>query len=632
LTTRLFSSILAVLISSTSLLGTRLGAIHFTCDFMEKYQDSAWQVVDSRSFTAPLSESFQFSMGNFSYRLRADSLSARSVQLQSMVNCLGVKPRNFLDQKILIKGASIFFDSALVRGESFYRIRLTFDSLGFIKDECGYRFGDSSFVSDPSGKYDFYYVKESLGDYRWNQIRDAFEFGYKKIAPVYGLTDQAKIYYYISPCQIRDVGWDERWGSAVDVARSNVFALFSPSVNRLYMQVVLSLRLLRSWGYAPAMLLEGVASAPGFCDLYARDDLKNGKLPELATLGITREFRALDRTRSSMTAGSFVTYMLRRSGLTKLLSWYQQSTDLTVSQTFEQVYGRSLADAEKEWRDYLDTVRVSGPQYSGFIAQAQSFMHTDEQMLYAKAALAETADTTYFGSTLASLYYTYGEYAQAAKFFRYTLMDDSTDAQARAAARVFLANMMLAEGNVTVAESLYTEAARVDSTDPYVYQKLSQIELGRGEITRSIELCRQAAAKNKLPANGIDIDITLGDIYLASGQTDSAGAHYQAALDHVKVMISAGGAGDNPLHYLRAGKAALRLGSAKLALDYLNLAFFLEERMFYLGQIFLALGQAHDLLGERKAAQEYYQKVLDYPTAYLDRQEAEKYLQKAYHN
>ena len=54
--------------------------------------------------------------------------------------------------------------------------------------------------------------------------------------------------------------------------------------------------------------------------------------------------------------------------------------------------------------------------------------------------------------------------------------------------------------------------------------------------------------------------------------------------------------------------------------------------MFYLGQIFLALGQTHDLLGDRKTALENYRKVLKYPTAYFDRQEAEKYLQKAYHN
>jgi hypothetical protein len=599
---------------------------------MEKYQDSAWQVVDSRSFLAPLSEDFQFSMGNFAYRLRADSLSAKSVQLQSMVNCLGAKPRNYLDQKTVFKGASVFFDSALIRGQSSYRIRLTFDSLGHIANDCGYRFADSSFVSDPSGKYDFYYIKQSLGDYRWNQIRDAFEFDYKKIAPIFNLTDQAKIYFYISPCNLSDVGWDQRWDNAIDLSRNNVFAHYSPVANRLYMQVVMSLRFLRNWGYAPALLLEGVASAPEFCDLYAKENLKSGNLPELSTLGVTRKFRALDRTTSSMAAGSFATYLLRTRGLAKLRDWYQQSTDLTVPQTFQQVYGQSLAEIEREWHGYLDTASTSASLYNYYIGHAQAFMHTDDQMLYAKAALAETADTTYFGPTLANLYYTYGDYTQAARFFRFMITSESTKAADKATARVFLANMMLADGKVPAADSLYLQAVQADSSDSYVYQKLAQIELTRGQFTRSVDLCKQAAVKNKLPANGIDVDIALGDAYVASGQVDSAGSRYQAALDHAKVMISSGGAGDNPLHYLRAGKAAVRLGSAKVALDYLNLAFFLEERMFYLGQIFLALGQTHDLLGDRKAALENYRKVLKYPTAYFDRQEAEKYLQKAYHN
>jgi hypothetical protein len=632
LITRLFLSALIILIGSTNAWGARPNAIGVTCDFMEKYQDSVWQVVDSRSFLAPLSEDFQFSMGNFAYRLRADTVGGKAVQLQSMVNCLDTKPRNYLDQKIVQRGASLFFDSVLVRGESYYRIRLTFDSLGHIADDCGYRFADSSFVSDPSGKYDFYYIKQSLGDYRWNQIRDAFEFDYKKIAPIFNLSDQAKIYYYISPCEIRDVGWDHRWDNAIDLSRNNVFAHYSPSANRLYMPAVMSLRFLRNWGYAPALLLEGVASAPEFCDLYAKDDRKNGKLPELSTLGISRKYRALDRTTTSMAAGSFATYLLRTRGLGKLRDWYQQSTDLTVPQMFQQVYGQSLAAIETEWHGYLDTVSISASLYNYYIAHAQAFMHTDDMMLFAKAALAATADTSYFGASLANLYYTYGDYSQAARFFRYMIADDSTDAKAKATARVFLANMLLADGKVAIADSLYSAAAQADSTDSYVYLKLAQIELTRGRLARSVDLYKQAAAKNKLPANGIDVDIALGDAHVAAGQVDSAGSRYQAALNHAKVMISSSGAGDNPLHYLRAGKAAVRLGSAKVALDYLNLAFFLEERMFYLGQIFLALGQTHDLLGDRKTALENYRKVLKYPTAYSDRQEAEKYLQKAYHN
>jgi tetratricopeptide (TPR) repeat protein len=620
--------ILFLLTVNTSVWGAKPNAVHFTCDFLEKRGDAGWQVVDSRPYLAPIASDFQFSMGNFSYRLHSDTLDRKAIQLQSMVNCLGVPPRNYLDQKVVLAGASVFFDSVLVRGESCFRIRLTFDSLGHLKDSCGYRFGDSSFASDPSGKYDFYYVKESLGDYRWNQIRDAFEFDYKGIARVYGLTDQAKINYHISPCELADIGWDQRWENAVDLSRNNIFALFSPGVNRLYMPVVLSLRFQRNWGYAPALILEGVSSAPEFCDLYAKEALRKGKLPQLAALGVSRDFRAQDRQVSSMAAGSFLAYLIGTRGLAKVQDWYEASTDLSVSQVFQKTYGTPMTDIEKEWRGYLDTLTIPSGAYSSHIQRSQLYMQVDDMLLFAREGLKATADTAQFGTALANLSFSLGEYEQAASLFRYMIAHDST--KSPNAARVFLANMLLAQGKIAAADSLYEMAAASDTAESYACHKLARIALERGKPELAIEWCRKAASRNKLPANGVDIDLMLGDAFLMTRQVDSAGVHYQNAMDNAKLLSS--GAGDNPLNYLRFGKAAIHLGSAKLAVDYLNMALFLEERIFYLGQIFLTLGQAHDLLGDRQAALDNYHKVLKYKTAYFDRMEAQKYLKQAYHN
>lgn len=620
--------LVAILILLSGAASAARSAVHFTCDFLENHADSGWQVVDSRAFVAPLQEDFQFSMGNFSYRLHADTVGTKAITLQSMVNCLAEPPRNFLDQKTVLKGASVFFDSVLVRGKSYYRIRLTFDSLANLKSDCDYRFGDSSFVSDPSGKYDFYFIRESLGDYRWNQVRDAFEYDYRRIARVLNLTDQTKINYHISPCEIRDVGWDQRWENAVDLSRNNVFGLLSPSVNQLHMPVVLSVRLMRNWGYAPAFVVEGIASAPEFCDLFAKKALKENRLPRLTDLTTTRKYRSLDRPTASMTAGSFASYLLMTRGLPKLRAWYDRSTDLTVATAFDQVYGASLADIEKEWRSYLDTLTIPAGAFMSHIERAQLFMHVDEMMFIAKTALETTEDTAYFGPILANLYYTLGEYAEAGRFFRYTLDHDST--KVGAAARVYLANMMLAEGKLTAAESLYQQAVEKDTNESFSCHKLAQIALSQGRDSLALELCRKAAKRNSLPANGVDINLVMGDVFLRLGQPDSAGVCFQSAMDNAKLLSA--GAGDNPLNYLRFGKAAVRLGSAKVALDYLNVSLFLEERLIYLGQTFLALGQAYDLLGDRKAALENYHKVLKYKTSYLDRQEVQKYLQRAYHN
>ncbi len=626
MTIRIVLSALLIFLGSSVAKGSKPNAFFFTCDFMEKYQDSAWQVVDSRSFAAPLEADFQFSMGNFSYRLRPDSLSSKAVKLESQVNCFDTSWRNFFDQKVVTKGASVFFDSALVRGSSVYRIRLTFDSLANSNSECSYKYGDSSFVSDPSGKYEIFYIKKSLGDVRWNQIRDALERDYKNIAPIYELKDQSRINYFISPCRVADVGWDPRWENAIDLSRNNVFTQYSTNVNQIYMDIVMMLRFLRNWGYSPSLLLEGAACAPDFCDLYAKEDLQSHKLPSLATVGVSKKYRALDRTRSSAMAGSFANYLLRTQGLTKYRDFYQRCTDLTLAQTFQQVFGRPLSDVESEWHGYLDTLTFKASAYLYHIERAQVFMRVDEMKQLGEEGLAATHDTTRFGPTLSGIYYSLGDYSRAAAFFRYQMQHDTSSHSSG----VFLANMLLADGKIAAAESLYLRVAETDTSDTYASQKLALIDLHHKKPAASIELLQKAGRKNTIPANGIDIDLALGDAYSVSGQTDSARVHYQLALDHSKILISS--ASDNPMHYLRAGRAALRLDSPKVAQDYLQTAFFLEERMFYLGQILLALGQTNDVLGDRKTALENYHKVLKFPTAYLDRQEAEKYLQSAYHN
>ena len=436
-----------------------------------------------------------------------------------------------------------------------------------------------------------------------------------------------KINFFISPCLLPDIGWDQRWENAIDLARNNVVAHYSQEVNRLQMEVVLMLRLLRGWGYAPALWLEGAATAPAFCDLYAKENLTNHTLPTLATLGVSGRFRAVERVTSSTAAGSFVNFLLKTRGFGKFRDVYRQSTDLTTPQVFERVYGESLTAVEGQWRQYLDTVTISKASYSWHIDRSQTYMHVDDMTLYAHEGLAATNDTGSFGPTLANLYFTSGDYIAAGKLFRYLAAHDTSKATT---SNVYLANMLAAEGQIAAAESLYRRIVPVDTANSYLYQKLAQIDFARGNFTEALELIQKAAAKNQTATNAIDIDIALGDAFSATGNADSAKARFQLALDRSKIMLS--GAGDNPLHYLRAGRAALRLGSAKAALDYLDMAFFLEERMFYLGQTFLAMGQAHDLLGERQAALEDYRKVLKYPTGYFERQEAEKLLQAPYHN
>lgn len=622
--------IFLVIAISASLLSAPLPAadraFHFTCDFMEKLGDQQWQVVDSRKYSTPLDSYFHFSMGNFSYRLTAKQLQDTVVQLESQVNCFDNPNHNFFEQNVVFKGAAVFFDSALVRGNSIYRVRVVYDSLGRYKPSCSYAFSDSSYKSDPSGDFDFYFVKNTLGDYHWNAIRDVFEKDYDGFVERFRPTDRTKINFYIAPCQPPDVGWDQRWNNGYDYARHNVFARYDHGTNALQPQVVYMLRLMRIYGYAPALIMEGAANSFEYCEIWTKDAYKNGKLPDLTKLGASGKFRALDRELSSYAAGSFLNYVYNMGGTSKLMQWYQQATDLTVNESFEKVYQKPIDNYVDGWHQYLDTVTFSAGTLRYYAARAQSFLKYPEILVYAEKAAELGLAPTWAAQTRSGLYYTFGDYKKAADILQPLMEDTSTVKQTT----VFRANMLFAAGKVDSAEALYQMATGADTSLHLVYYKLGQIEQMRGNVKKAIELFRKANATVVNPASMVDYDLALGDAYLASGQADSAGVYFQRAMDNSKLLV--GEFSDNALHHLRYGRAALRLNSLDIAAQELDLAFFLEERMFFIGQIYLAKGELADAKKKRKEAIANYKQVLELPSAHIDRKAAQKYLDRPYQN
>lgn len=623
-------SILILVILAIALLTPLLSAaeksFNFTCDFMEKLGENPWKVVDSRNYSARLDSTFQFSMGNFSYRLIATQVRDTVVQIESQVNCLAIPSRNFYGTNILFQGASIFHDSALVRGNSVYRIRLAFDSISTALNNCGYAFGDSSFSHDPSGDFDFHFIKGSLGDYHWNAIRDAFEKDYDGLIERFHISDRTKTNFYICPCAPPDVGWDHRWDNGYDFARHNVFAHYGHGVNELHPEVVYMMRLMRVFGYAPAFILEGAAASMEYCEVWTRDDYKNKRLPDITTWGESGKFRKVDREVSAHAAGSFVNYVFNTRGRARLIGWFQSATDLTLNESFATTFGQPMTEVVSEWHGYLDTLTLAAGPLSYFSSRAQMFLQYPRMLIYAEKAQAEGVDSIWSAQTLSSLYYTYGNFERAGEALQ-PLLRDSTKAYQ---ARIFYANMLLAMGKVDSARSIYESFSMTDSSLHSVYYKLGLIAAGKGEFPKALEIMQKARAMAKNPAFGVDYDLVLGDIYAAVSQPDSATACYQRALDNAKLLV--GAFSENSLHHLRVGKAALRLKAPDLAETELDLALFLEERMFYVGQILLAKGELLDLKNQRKAAREQYQQILDMPTGYLEKQQARSYLKTPYKN
>jgi tetratricopeptide (TPR) repeat protein len=522
-------------------------------------------------------------------------------------------------------GAAIFFDSVLVREKSHFRVRLKVDSLTTRDTDCDYRASGGDFSFDPSGDFEFYFIPGSLGDFRWNEIRDVMEKNYDFIRRQLDLYEPTRVNFYISPCRLADVGWDERWQNALDISRNSLYVHFNHGVNELQVETVFMLKLLRLWGYAPGVVLEGAASLIEPCDFFAGDYRRQGRLPEISRLGITADYRKLDRELAAYSAGSFVGFLIKTRGTSRFESFYRRVTDLTLGEVFRDIYSEPLSVVEREWQQYLDTVTFNALYFANYHHRAGTLMRQDRALLYLDRELALSGDTINLAPKLANLYYFFGEYEKAEEVFRAVVRDPESEPIARS----YLANLLLIQGKVDEAEKYYREALRTDTTRNYQPElKLGIIAQHRGSHREAISLFETSKQKAPSIPIRVDLNMAIGDSYYQLGQRDSARVFYQAALDTAKILL--GGANDRPLYRLRVGRAAVRLGEGANALEHLQTVFFIEERMYYIGQVLLSMGQAYDLLGERELAKEQYKKLFLYPTAWLDREMAEEYMRRPF--
>jgi hypothetical protein len=91
--------------------------------------------------------------------------------------------------------------------------------------------------------------------------------------------------------------------------------------------------------------------------LVAADFLAAGRVPSLTTILATDPFRGIEEARGYPIAGSFVWYLIERSGIDPLLLQFRgasrgDSSGVVVDR-FERAYGRTLTTVDQEWRSFL---------------------------------------------------------------------------------------------------------------------------------------------------------------------------------------------------------------------------------------------------------------------------------------
>jgi len=556
------------------------------------------------------------------YRSRSDS------GLSIALSHIPLPPRsdphmNRLQSQI---GIPYIVDSVLVKGERIFKVLFTplaFDSL---QSDCDFSHKEEDvFFFDPSASFDIYFIPNSLGDIHWNNIRDHLEMELDRFNKIFSFTQPGKINFYLYPCDAPYYDKFDGRDFGIHPARNSIYFEYSHQNSGMAVEAVNLIKLYRYWGYSPRLMAVGAANLTDFHIFYAREYKRTEGLYPLEDMLVSLDFDNLEDThKKRIQAASFIAYLSAQMPVDKFRNLYIQATDLSLKEDLEQAAGMRFAELEEHWLNYVDTVTFAYGLYNFYAQRALIQRDMSEALfLYEKALEEEPMDSAML-SNIYNVYYLSGYYDKSAetirKLSRYVKEPGYY---------LTLGNMLLADGQEDSALYYYNKSIESkEGFDEIAVYKLGQLEYLNGNYAQSKEhFLSLLDSAESIPLK-VDGHIYLGKIYKRENKPDSAKTQFTLALNGSKNLLSQ--FPDNPLYNMRAGEAALQLGEPQAARDYLSLAEFVEMRPFYLGRVMLTLGKTYDVENDRENARIYYNRVLELPSAYLDKQEARRLLEQPY--
>ncbi len=486
-----------------------------------------------------------------------------------------------------------------------------------------------AFSFNPTAHMDIYYVPNSLADYYWDSVKELFEREYRLFKSLLNFSLPGKYHIFLCPCPLSSVIWDGRFGMAVDPTRNTAYALYDREVNSADPFLVLQTAALRHLGYAPAFLSEGLANCFFFALPDMKEILKSDRAVPLPQLLDSYQYFRADPHVADRTSATFVKYLIDRYTLALFRALWEEADDLTLADNIEEVYNKSIAVLESEWKQYVDTITIRPEEYILSAEKAEQ-MRDYRQMLKRVRSFSQQSAT--LSDSLSSLYLLARAYFFTGDYYRAASVQEAFTKLDSASAKnlLTLAAYKMMNGYYEQARSDLLRAQSLDSTDHMVKFNLALNNL----FTGNEDECRkmlEALVSSPARGSGGESRIVLANILRTSQQeADRAMAvtYYNEAVPMYDRQLGMRKA--SPTAYLWLGIAFLGLGDTDAAAEHLSTALFLETRPFYVGMINLWLGKVADALGDRAAARDFYGKVLLLPSADYHQKEAQKHLDNPY--
>lgn len=488
------------------------------------------------------------------------------------------------------------------------------------------------FKTDPSANFDFYFVKNSLADYHWNNIKNYIESDHKRFREALDISSPGKVNFYLCPCLVNSVRWDKRFGYMIDPGRLSIFTIYNHDYSSIDPILPNMLKLLRLWGYAPPFLVEGLAGYFDFVTYEMRKAKAASKLPKIRSLLTTSEYYSCDPRIAELTAASFVKFLADSFGINKVKEVYEMSDDLTLLRNLEKVFSSPIDSLESAWSNYVDTAALSRRLFDYYASRAGALFDFKKQTEYYEEMTKydqSRKDSVDTWRKLAQIYYQCGEYYKALDGYQRLIKIDSN----LSVYHQIMANLYIINGKYDVGLKESDTVLAHDST--YVSSQLlkARILAIKGDTAQALKLAEDFYQAEKSMAGKIEFLLFLGKIYSQKGKchnADTARQNFTDALAWSTEMISK--APDDPINKLRAGLACLGLKEFGKASDYLKMAEFTESRPLFLGEILIALGNLEDLRSNHREAVVYYQRALGFPLSVYQHDVCIKYIDNPYKN
>ena len=571
---------------------------------------------------------------NFSAEFQFDKIDTGGASFSVQVVTLGPSAFNLSRRFVAEYHLPARIDGIQGKGTTAYSLVVT--PLGPTTQDtssCGYlHYRKDDFRWDPSANVDIYFVPRTHGDYYWNAIKMIMEDRYTQFAQLNNFNLPGKYLLYLCPCTIPSVIWDTRFGTMVDPTRNATFALLNKNVNTADPYLLMHVSVLRNYGYAPPVLVEGFAGYISLASYDMKQILKDGKQVPLDSFMRSYTFYRTDPRVADAEASTFARYLIDRYKADKFIAAYRQANDLNLKATLEAAYGKTLADLEKEWLTYVDTLKIRHDQFAYWAGQADIMMNYSGMLTYCREELKSSENLK---DSIAAL----GDLSRADFFvgdFRGAAEAGGKLAQLQDTSStnwMTLGSYLMMTGQNDSAYIDLIKARTMDTSSQLAIFNLAMYYTVSGQGQKGIDLLNHyVQLEGKSPAIA-QSRVLLGNLLMRTGDHANIGlarSFYRQAIGMLAQFTSGNLIESSALMW--TGIAQLGLGDTGAASDGLTMAQYLETRPFYQSMINLWLGKTADIRGEREVAKEYYQKVLSSPAADYHQKEARQLLQTPYTN